>query len=88
MTDFPQGFTLHVGNMGVKDATNDLMLLNCAPETTTTGVFTQSRFAGPNIEICKDNIANGTARAVAVVSKNANVATGKTGYANEKNSQN
>ncbi len=84
MTDFPQGFTLHVGNMGVKDATNDLMLLNCVPETTTTGVFTQSRFAGPNIEISKDNIANGTARAVAVVSKNANVATGETGYANAK----
>jgi len=84
MTDFPQGFSLHVGNMGVKDDTNDLMLLNCGPQTTIAGVFTQSRFAGPNIEICRHNIANGTARAVAVVSKNANVATGETGYANAK----
>ena len=84
MTDFPQGFSLHVGNMGVKDDTNDLMLLNCGPQTTIAGVFTQSRFAGPNIEICRHNIANGTARAVAVVSKNANVATGETGYADAK----
>ena len=67
MTDFPQGFTLHVGNMGVKDDTNDLMLLSCDPQTTVAGVFTQSRFAGPNIEICRHNIASGTARAVAVV---------------------
>ena len=84
MTDFPQGFTLHVGNMGVKDDTNDLMLLSCNPQTTVAGVFTQSRFAGPNIEICRHNITSGTARAVAVVSKNANVATGETGYADAK----
>jgi len=84
MTDFPQGFTLHVGNMGVKDDTNDLMLLSCNPQTTVAGVFTQSRFAGPNIEICKHNITSGTVRAVAVVSKNANVATGETGYADAK----
>ena len=84
MTDFPQGFTLHVGNMGVKDDTNDLMLLGCIPQTTIAGVFTQSRFAGPNIEICRHNVASGTARAVAVVSKNANVATGETGHADAK----
>ena len=35
MTDLPQGFTVHVANMGVKDDTNDLMVLHCETAATT-----------------------------------------------------
>ena len=82
MTNLPQGFALHVGNVGIKDDTNDLMVLTCDSHSSAAGVFTQSRFAGPNIEISKRNIATGVAKAIAVVSKNANVATGETGRSN------
>ena len=82
MTNLPQGFALHVGNVGIKDDTNDLMVLTCDLDSSAAGVFTQSRFAGPNIEISKRNIATGVAKAIAVISKNANVATGETGRSN------
>ena len=82
MTNLPQGFALHVGNVGIKDDTNDLMVLTCDSDSSVAGVFTQSRFAGPNIEISKRNIAAGVAKAIAVISKNANVATGETGRSN------
>jgi len=85
VTDLPQGFTVHVGNMGVKDDSNDLMVLHCDTAATTVGVFTQSRFAGPSIQLSREHLAiSPTARAVAVVSKNANVATGELGEANAK----
>ena len=82
MTNFPKGFALHVGNVGIKDNTNDLMVLTVDSNSAVAGVFTQSRFAGPNIEISKQNIATGSAKAVAIISKNANVATGETGRSN------
>jgi len=82
MTNLPQGFTVHVANMGIKDDTNDVMVLNCETPATAVGVFTRSRFVGPSVTISRHNISSGTARAVVVVSKNANVATGATGHAN------
>jgi len=82
LTDLPQGFTVHVANMGIKDDTNDVMVLNCETSATAAGVFTQSRFAGPSVTISRHNISSGTARAVTVVSKNANVATGDSGHTN------
>ena len=44
------------------------------------GVFTKSRFAGPSVTLSRANVADGTARAVVVISKNANVATGPQGH--------
>ena len=82
MTDLPQGFSVHVANMGIKDDTNDVMILHCETLATTAGVFTQSRFAGPSVAISRHNVSSGRARAVTVISKNANVATGDTGHAN------
>ena len=43
-------------------------------------VFTKSRFAGPSVILSRANVADGTARAVVVISKNANVATGQQGH--------
>jgi glutamate N-acetyltransferase/amino-acid N-acetyltransferase len=42
-------------------------------------VFTRSRFAGPSVEVSRRHVADGRLRAVVVVSKNANVATGPAG---------
>lgn len=82
MTELPQGFTVHVANMGIKDDTDDVMVLNCETSATAAGVFTRSRFAGPSVTISRQHISSGTVRAVTVISKNANVATGDTGLAN------
>ena len=81
MTNLPKGFALHAGNIGIKDDTDDLMVLTCEVGSVAAGVFTQSRFAGPNIDISKQNIATGVIKAIAVISKNANVATGDIGRA-------
>ncbi len=82
MTDLPAGFTAHVANMGVKDDTRDVMILACDRRATVAGMFTKSRFEGPNITLSRRNVADGGAQAVIVVSKNANVATGVEGAAN------
>jgi glutamate N-acetyltransferase/amino-acid N-acetyltransferase len=45
-------------------------------------MFTQSRFAGPSVVVSREHIASNTAKAVVVISKNANVATGALGMSN------
>ena len=44
-------------------------------------MFTRSRFAGPSVTISREHLADGRARAIVVVSKNANVANGAAGRA-------
>ncbi len=46
---------------------------------TSAALFTQSLFAGPSVEVSRARAATGHARAVVVVAKNANVATGAQG---------
>ena len=80
MTELPQGFTVHVGNVGIKDESNDILIIHCAGGATSAGVFTQNRFAGPSIDISRRHIASKKTDAVVIVSKNANVATGESGH--------
>lgn len=79
---FPPGFGLHTGNIGIKDRTEDVMILSAPPGTTAAGVFTRSRFSGPSVTLSRAHVADGRARAVVIISKNANVATGPVGDAN------
>lgn len=79
--DFPDGFGLHCGNIGIKDHTRDVMILSAGAGTTAAGVFTRSRFSGPSVTLSRAHLADGRARAVVVISKNANVATGAAGSA-------
>jgi glutamate N-acetyltransferase / amino-acid N-acetyltransferase len=79
----PQGFTAHVTNVGVKDDSKDFTVVLGPPGTTSAGVFTRSRFAGPSVLLSRENL-DGANRAVVVVSKNANVATGDEGMANAR----
>ena len=79
---FPDGFGLHRGNIGIKDGTDDVMILSAGEGASAAGVFTKSRFAGPSVTLSRAHLADGRARAVVVVSKNSNVATGARGAAN------
>ncbi len=80
MTTLPLGFRSHVANIGVKDDTDDFVVIAAGAAVPVAAVFTRSRFAGPSVILSRSNVADGTARAVVVISKNANVATGQQGH--------
>ncbi|HQZ35718.1 MAG TPA: bifunctional glutamate N-acetyltransferase/amino-acid acetyltransferase ArgJ [Ilumatobacteraceae bacterium] len=77
----PRGFHSYVTNIGIKDATDDFTVVVSDGPCVAAGVFTQSSFAGPSVLISRRHVAAGTARAMVVISKNANVATGAQGLA-------
>jgi glutamate N-acetyltransferase/amino-acid N-acetyltransferase len=78
-TSLPAGFRCHVANIGVKDHTDDFVVLVADVPCSAAGVFTRSRFAGPSVLLSRAHVADQRARAMVVVSKNANVATGQDG---------
>jgi glutamate N-acetyltransferase/amino-acid N-acetyltransferase len=75
----PRGFRAHVTNVGVKDHTDDFTIVAADAPCAAAGVFTQSSFAGPSVLVSRRHVIDGTARAMVVISKNANVATGAQG---------
>ena len=77
----PQGFRAYVTNIGIKDGTDDFTVVATNGPCVAAGVFTQSSFAGPSVLVSRRHVASGTARAMVVISKNANVATGAQGLA-------
>ncbi len=82
MIELPLGFTAHVANMGVKDDSQDVMIVASHEPASVAAVFTKSRFSGPSVTLSREHVADGRAQAVVVISKNANVATGAQGAAN------
>ncbi|MGD9999252.1 MAG: bifunctional glutamate N-acetyltransferase/amino-acid acetyltransferase ArgJ [Ilumatobacteraceae bacterium] len=80
----PAGFGCYVANVGIKDETDDFVVVCSDRPTAAAGVFTTSSFAGPSVLISREHVADGSARAVVVVSKNANVATGEQGSADAR----
>lgn len=78
-TALPLGFSSFVTNVGVKDSSKDFTVVMADGPCSAAGVFTQSRFAGPSVVISRRNVADLSAQAVVVISKNANVATGEEG---------
>ena len=79
MTSLPAGFRSFVTNVGIKDDTKDFTIVACDTPVAAAGVFTQSRFAGPSVLVSREHLADRSARAVVVISKNANVANGPIG---------
>jgi glutamate N-acetyltransferase/amino-acid N-acetyltransferase len=75
----PDGFRCHVANIGVKDDTDDFVVVAADGPCAAAGVFTKSRFAGASVVLSRSHVADHRARAIVVVSKNANVATGREG---------
>ncbi|MGH9134594.1 MAG: bifunctional glutamate N-acetyltransferase/amino-acid acetyltransferase ArgJ [Ilumatobacteraceae bacterium] len=84
MTSLPAGFACYVTNVGVKDDTDDFVIVAADTTCAADGVFTTSRFAGPSVLVSREHLADGAARAIVVVSKNANVATGPAGLADAR----
>ena len=82
--NLPEGFRSHVANVGIKDATDDFVVVASVRPCVAAGVFTKSRFAGPSVVVSRENIADHAARAMVVISKNANVATGDEGLDNAR----
>ena len=54
----PSGFRGLVANIGVKDSTDDLVIVATDGPVATSGVFTQSRFVGPSVSVSREHIAN------------------------------
>jgi glutamate N-acetyltransferase / amino-acid N-acetyltransferase len=79
MVELPAGFHHHVANIGIKDDTDDFVVVTADRPVPCAAVFTKSRFAGPSVLLSREHTSNGAARAVVVISKNANVATGSAG---------
>jgi glutamate N-acetyltransferase/amino-acid N-acetyltransferase len=84
VTALPRGFRAYVANLGVKDDTDDFVVVAAAAPVPAAGLFTRSVFAGPSVRHSRAHVADGSARAVVVVSKNANVANGADGDADNQ----
>ncbi|WP_031485379.1 bifunctional glutamate N-acetyltransferase/amino-acid acetyltransferase ArgJ [Maridesulfovibrio frigidus] len=78
----PKGFQTIVLNIGIKDETKDFVCIHSEVRCCASGVFTQSRFAGPSVNLSRENVKNGHAQAIVAISKNANVANGEQGKLN------
>jgi len=81
MTSLPLGFHTHVASIGIKDDTDDFLVLAADRPCPAAAVFTRSRFAGTSVEISRRHVADGELQAFVVIAKNANVATGAQGRA-------
>ncbi|NBU96425.1 MAG: bifunctional glutamate N-acetyltransferase/amino-acid acetyltransferase ArgJ [Actinobacteria bacterium] len=84
MVALPSGFRSWVTNVGVKDDSRDFTIVAADAPVAAAGVFTQSRFAGPSVVVSREHLADGHARAMVVISKNANVANGRVGLAHAR----
>ncbi|HEX2784810.1 MAG TPA: bifunctional glutamate N-acetyltransferase/amino-acid acetyltransferase ArgJ [Ilumatobacteraceae bacterium] len=84
MTPLPSGFRAYVANLGIKDDTADFVVVAGDAACSAAGVFTTSSFAGPSVIVSREHLRSPSARAVVVISKNANVATGHEGLANAR----
>ncbi len=87
MIELPAGFTCHVANIGIKNDDDDFVVIAAERPVTAAGVFTRSRFAGCSVIASREAVADGRLAAFAVISKNANVATGAQGMANAREVQ-
>ncbi|WP_116050395.1 bifunctional glutamate N-acetyltransferase/amino-acid acetyltransferase ArgJ [Amycolatopsis palatopharyngis] len=76
----PLGFGVHTASAGLGDDDRaDFTVIASEVPAVSSAVFTQSRFAGPSVLRSRTAAAAGRARAVVVLARNANVATGKEG---------
>jgi glutamate N-acetyltransferase / amino-acid N-acetyltransferase len=80
----PRGFHAHVANVGIKDDTDDFVVIAADRPCVSSAVFTRSRFAGPSVVVSRRHAEGRSLRAAVVISKNANVATAAEGLANAR----
>jgi glutamate N-acetyltransferase / amino-acid N-acetyltransferase len=58
----------------------DVLLIALSENTTVAGVFTRSKCPSAAVDLCRENLKHGKARALLVNSGNANAFTGQKGY--------
>lgn len=80
----PRGFVGWTASLGIKDSLPDFTAVLSTAPTSTSAVFTRSRFAGPSVLLSRETAEAGGARGVVVIARNANVATGAKGLANAR----
>lgn len=80
----PVGFRAHTASIGIKDDRPDFAVVTADRTCDAAAVFTRSRFAGPSVVLSRAHAADGRLRAIAVVARNANVATGPDGAADAR----
>ncbi len=56
-TPLPLGFRCHVANIGIKDASDDFVVVAADRPCPAAGVFTRSRFAGPSVVVSREHLA-------------------------------
>ena len=77
---FPKGFRANGVTAGLKPSRNpDLGLLVADGPATAAGLFTTNAFAAWPVRMCRERLADGSARAVLVNSGQANAGTGPDG---------
>ena len=77
---FPLGFRAAGVTCGIKaSGAPDLALLACDGPAVAAGAFTRSRLAAAPVQLSREHLADGRARAVVVNSGNANACTGEQG---------
>jgi glutamate N-acetyltransferase/amino-acid N-acetyltransferase len=77
----PQGFRSITTNMGLKDIEDDFAAVVSEVPCRSAAVFTRSRFAGPSVVLSRAAAPLQRSRGMVVLSRNANVATGRAGAA-------
>lgn len=82
--DLPRGFRAAVGSAGLREHGDDISIVVADTECASSAVFTKSLFAGPSVNVSRQNAEARNCRGVVVIAKNANVATGAEGEANAR----
>ncbi|MGH9057504.1 MAG: bifunctional glutamate N-acetyltransferase/amino-acid acetyltransferase ArgJ [Acidimicrobiales bacterium] len=78
--DLPAGFAAHTGGAGLRDGGgDDVAVVVSRRPCASAAMFTQNLFAGPSVLLSRRRAESGRLRAIVVVAKNANVATGTAG---------
>jgi glutamate N-acetyltransferase/amino-acid N-acetyltransferase len=81
LTVVPRGFSSFITNAGIKDTSLDLGVIVSETPAAAAALFTQNQIKGHPVQVGIQHIRGGKITALIVNSKNANVATGRQGYA-------
>ncbi|MBP0437918.1 bifunctional glutamate N-acetyltransferase/amino-acid acetyltransferase ArgJ [Tianweitania sediminis] len=82
MPDMPaiEGVAIATAEAGIKYKNRtDLLVMTFAADTQVAGVFTRSKCPSAPVDLCRQNLSQGTARVLVVNSGNANAFTGRKG---------
>lgn len=76
----PRGFRGTTARLGLKENGDDFAIVVSEVPARSAAVFTRSRFAGPSVALSRAAAGHRNARGFVAISKNANVATGQSGF--------